>query len=307
MSRVIAVLCSDIHLCHQCPTARSAEPDWYAAMQRPLDELRAVAEYHVAPIICAGDVFDHWNSPPELINFAIRHLPNMYAVPGQHDLPNHRLDELRRSAYWTLVEAGVIEQIGRAGTYLGSDLFVPLSIYPFPWGSELLPITRMRADQAVVHLAVVHRYLWINKHTKYPDAPADRRLSSIADSLQGYDAAVFGDNHIGFQASAGGCQVANCGCMIPRKQDERGNRPRVYLLHDDGSLKPHYLDTSKDLWIDPDTSDGADVDLPGMGQFIDDLRGLQADSLDFRDAVRRYIADAGVGPRVAEILLEAIE
>lgn len=98
---VIAVLCSDIHLCHTCPPARSNEPNWYDAMARTLDELAGIASHYYVPILCAGDVFDRWNSPPELINFAIKHLPPMHCIPGQHDLPNHSLEDIRRSAYST--------------------------------------------------------------------------------------------------------------------------------------------------------------------------------------------------------------
>ena len=111
-TRVVAIACADIHLQHTAPICRSGEPDWYAAMARPLEELRGLQENYDCPILCAGDVFNHWNNcPPELINWAIKHLPKMYAIPGQHDLPQHRLDDVRKSAYWTMVEAGVIENL----------------------------------------------------------------------------------------------------------------------------------------------------------------------------------------------------
>ena len=34
--QVLAILCSDLHLQMKPPVARSAEPDWFAAMRRPL-------------------------------------------------------------------------------------------------------------------------------------------------------------------------------------------------------------------------------------------------------------------------------
>jgi len=135
MSNVIAILCSDIHLCHTPPVARSAEPDWYVAMERQLDELRAVAEQHGAPIVCAGDIFDRWNSPPELINFAIQSSPKMHSIPGQHDLPHHRYEDMQRSAYWTLVAAGVLTDLGTVPKVVSNWL----AVHPFPWG---FPIKR---------------------------------------------------------------------------------------------------------------------------------------------------------------------
>ena len=44
MGKVLAILCSDIHLSHNAPVARSAEPDWYIAMKRPLDEIADLAK-----------------------------------------------------------------------------------------------------------------------------------------------------------------------------------------------------------------------------------------------------------------------
>src|SRR5690606_2165772 len=56
--KVRALLVADIHLSHRPPIARAAEPDWYAAMERQLFQLRYLSDHYRAPVICAGDVFD---------------------------------------------------------------------------------------------------------------------------------------------------------------------------------------------------------------------------------------------------------
>ena len=117
---VIALLVGDIHLSAKAPLCRAKEPDWFEAMARPLMELVDLQKQigkesdGIPPILCAGDVFDRWNSPPELINFALEYLPpQMYSIPGQHDLPNHNYNEIDRSAYWTLVAANKITNVER--------------------------------------------------------------------------------------------------------------------------------------------------------------------------------------------------
>ena len=100
---IIAIFAADLHLSLKAPIWRSTEQDWFEAMLRPLVELRTLATLHNCPIVYAGDIFDKWNSPPELINFAIEHLPKGHAIPGQHDLPLHNYEDIRKSAYWTLV------------------------------------------------------------------------------------------------------------------------------------------------------------------------------------------------------------
>ncbi|GAG04154.1 unnamed protein product, partial [marine sediment metagenome] len=153
MSKVLALLCSDLHLSHVPPAARSAESDWYAAMKRPLDEIRELARLHgkadglkQVKILCAGDVFDssgadrrRWNSPPELINFAIDALPEgMYCIPGQHDLPNHNYGEIKRSAYWTLAKAGKLHNLPPGKSML-LRLDGSATVTAFPWGYEIEP------------------------------------------------------------------------------------------------------------------------------------------------------------------------
>ena len=60
--KVIAILTADIHLSHKPPVWRSNEPDWYAAMRRPLYELQDLQQKYECPILAAGDMCNKWNS-----------------------------------------------------------------------------------------------------------------------------------------------------------------------------------------------------------------------------------------------------
>lgn len=306
MSCVIAVLCADIHLSERPPVARSAESDWMEAQARPLDQLRVLSkQYEDCPIVCAGDIFDRHNSGPSLINWAITHLPKMYAIPGQHDLPLHNLDDIKRSAYWTLVEAGVVTDMSK---WKGKMLVVSslrqgnlsrLALYGYPWGVP--PVAPDIGDG--ITLAVVHDYVWI-KGKSYPGAPDTARLNR-RDWVYGYDAVVFGDNHDAFLTKSGETPVLNCGCLIRRKSDERKYKPAVGLLYDDGHIEQHFLDTSEDKWLEPEEIIER-VEAPGMTEFLEELNQLESDSLDFREAVMRYIKDNPVGDGARRVLLETI-
>ena len=302
MNRVIAVLCADIHLSHNPPLARSAEPDWYAAMKRPLDELGALQDKHDAPILCAGDVFEKYSSPPELINFAIEHMPFMYSVCGQHDLPYNRFDDIKKSSWRTLELAEALREIqtGKLTRVTGACY---LAVWGWSWGFDVEPLEE--STSSVLDVAVIHSYCWTtDRH--YPNAPDEKRVTAYKDRLKGYDVAVFGDNHKGFTAKSGDCTVFNCGRLMNRRMDERNGKPQVGLLHDDGTITSHYLDTSKDKYIDPsrvlETKTETDV-----GEFMDELRELEVDSTDFRECVLRYLDDHHVEDGVREKVLVALE
>lgn len=302
-----AILVSDVHLQARAPVARSPEPDWFEAMARPLREIQDLACEHQVPVLYAGDIFDRWNSSPEVINFALEHLPPGYAVPGQHDLPNHSYDEIERSAYWTLVQAGHLtnlppgESIGISGPWMSSTVFVR----GFPWGYSPEPETEISVKQ-IIRMALVHRFIY-TKETGYPGAPTDGRVSAFRKNLAGYDVAVFGDNHKGFiKCPRGGPVIVNCGGLMRRKVDERDYRPQVVLLYGDGSVGQYHLDTTQDEFIELTAAEEAVEKLLDMTEFVASLRGLGAnDALDFLAAVKRFLNDNDIPNRVRDIILEA--
>lgn len=282
----IAILCSDIHI-GVCPSARSAELDWLVAMGRQLAQLCELKIKLDVPVICAGDIFDRWNASPELINFAIRSLPCMYAVPGQHDLPNHRLDDIYRSAYWTLVEAEVIYHLGPNSAV---DVGDRLRVWAFPWGTEIIPCPSV--DRSRIHLAVIHRYIWKDGH-QYPGADEQKRLKNQRGCLVGYDAAVYGDNHSGFLAKGGPGQthILNCGTFFRRHIDEISYRPHVGILYSDGHIELHYLNTDDDVFVETRDSVKPLKEAKGYAEFMQQIQDLGSDSLDYCRVLNRYMDD----------------
>jgi hypothetical protein len=304
----LAVLCSDLHLSHTPPSARAG--DWYAAMENGLRELGALAEgLGDTPIICAGDLFDRWNSPPELINFALDCLPKMWAVPGQHDLPNHNHDERHKSAYETLVKAWRVLDIGHGLKTIGTPQGL-MNLFGFPWGKALHGPGEWTHAQRI-NLAVVHSYIWVDG-TGYPGAPEDKRARGYRVALEGYNACLFGDNHKSFithwtDDSGNVCTVYNNGTFFARHSDERNYKPHVGVLYDDGSIERHYLDTSRDEWADVDTA----IIKPELNfdaaKFLDGLQTLGMDALDYRAAVGRALDELGAADEVRKLVMEAME
>ena len=101
--------------------------------------------------------------------------------------------------------------------------------------------------------------------------------------------------------------VFNCGTFFRRKSDERSYRSRVGLLYSDGTITPHYLDTSQDKWADNLETAAAAETIVHSAEFIAGLRTLGQDSLDFREYVQRWMAEKCVVGRVREMVSAALE
>lgn len=302
--RVLAILCSDIHLSHKPPLARSAEPDWYAAMRRQLEELAELKESQTdISIVYAGDIFDKWNSPPELINFAIEWLPDGWAVAGQHDCPLHSQKDMSKSAYWTLVMGDILFHL--SGYTYDNGLYLE----GFSWGQALkspMPIREHEVTQEFsksLRVAVIHKYCWQPKHN--PAQSEKGYAVALTQQLKGFDVAVFGDNHSGFINNETSPAIINCGTFFRRRIDERDYRPMVGLLLDTGRIVPYYMDVSQDKFIE-EADAKYELKHAGFADFVEELERLESDGLDFVDALKRALTTK-VSKGARKLVLEALE
>ena len=307
--KVIAILLADIHLSLRPPIWRSAEPAWLEAQYRPLEEVKLLQDKYDCPIICAGDIFDRWNCSPELINWALKYLPDMYTIPGQHDLPFHNYDDLHRSAFWTLVEANKITNLlPDIETKIDSIPYricdnLTLRIYAYPFGYDI-----HHPESQRFNIAIIHKYVWIPGHS-YSKAVEEDKIQGktfIKHKWMGYDVVVYGDNHNGFQTYLGTTTIFNCGTLIRRASDEIDYKPQVGLLLSSGKVVPHYLDISKDKYLGTcdDSMIKGELD---MSSFIQELEKLGDTDLNFVDAMKQLLRKKRTSPKVKEVILKAME
>lgn len=300
-SRALAAFVSDVHLSAKAPPGRGEKDDrWVEYQKFVLSQVRQICRRHDCALVIAGDLFDVWDPPHSLVEFAVREFKSfprgVFAVPGQHDLPYHRYADRHKSGYGVLAAAGAVHDLPPdRPTWLGSDC----ALHAFPWDHEPKPLVTDKTG--VPHVAVVHRYVWSGA-CKYPDAPAHHEATALEGQMPGYDLIVCGDNHKRFRAG----RVFNHGTLVERKRDERGLGPKVGLLFADRSLKQIPLDTSKDGWL-PEDEDVAPAADPAAGRFVAEVRGLGDTVPDFFEACRRAAAAPGVTPGTRELVARILD
>lgn len=256
--------------------------------------------------MCAGDVLDHWDQPPWFINWLIDHVPKMFAIPGQHDLPHHRYADVRRSAYWTLCRTKTIINLDPADG--PAEIAYGLFLHPFPWGFPVAPCPRP-ADGAV-NVAVVHAYVWAGGPTGYaPDAPADKLVRGYAEKLRGYNAAVFGDNHKPFLCpdtpGTAPCPVVNHGTFVRRHADERVLVTGPVLMYLNGGaveLERADWDTAEDRWVSADALRDLETAGADAEALVALLTKTDEQARSFRAAVRAAAADESLSPGCRRLL-----
>lgn len=293
------IFVSDIHLSIRPPIARSNEPDWFMAMERSLKQVKQIAKDN--PIICSGDIFDKWNPPPELINFAIKHLPKMYAVPGQHDLPYHNYADMHKSAFWTLVEAGNVVLIPPDQPLILNSFF---QLHGFPWGSPLKPLEKK--NTFLYDIAVIHHYVW-KDGSGFHGAAESSHVRELRKVLNGYDLAVFGDNHKPFISKKkhyDNCVFLNCGSLMRRTIEQIDYVPSVWALNKDHQLEKYPLDISSDVMIE---SEQKEKNYGEIQEFVKNLSSIEASSFDFQQAIKEYFLTNPTKKEVKSIIQSMIE
>ncbi len=300
--KVIAILCADFHLSLNPPIWRSVEPNWFEAMKRPLNEIKGLQEKYDCPVICAGDVFHRWNSPPELINFAYDHLPKMYSIPGQHDLPLHKYEDIKKSAYLSLVNTDIIQNI-----LPGCRVELPdIVLEGYPFGYQIQPLMKQERQKDKIHIAVVHEYRCTTGKS-YSNAPEESYLRKSEKDLLGYDIIMYGDNHQGFVKIVNiNSIIFNCGTLMRRNSDEINYNPQVGLLLESGEVCPYQLDVVEDKYLEIQNT----VDIEGglnLKTFIRELEKLGNTDLDFHDAMKQYLRKNKISGGVCNIILKAME
>lgn len=314
---LVATSAADLHLSIRPPVFRSCEIDWLGVQRGYLRQLRRCCAQQRSwgkqsvPCLLCGDIFHKAKEPHEVVNLAIRELPERcYGIAGNHDLPDHRLEAMHRSAYGVLKESGrLIDLEPGKPIIVEEDIHAPIRLHGFPCGHPLEPL--QETNDFFIEIAVVHDFIY-TASTGYVGAAEEKRLKAYKSKMAGYDICLFGDNHSGFhfippEDSGYRCQVFNHGTFMIRRSDERDYEPMIGLIYSDGSVEPYYLDVSQDNYLDED--DDAiksleDLDSDGL---VDELLALGEQALDFAAYLRRLAERSGVPRRVKDLILSALQ
>jgi DNA repair exonuclease SbcCD nuclease subunit len=294
--KAIAVACSDIHLSDKAPVARMGEPDWHGKQKDALDFIVDTAHVADVPLIVAGDLFHVARSTPAMEILAMDCLSRdeLIMIPGQHDLPNHSIDNAGRSSYGVLTR--YLDDMGCFSISQRS----PFPCYTsYPYGAERGPCEPLNG----INVAVMHDLVWRGK-PPYPGAPEDGNTKNLVKSMPGYDFIVAGDNHKGFSCKVGDTTVVNCGSMMRRSADQEDYKPRCYVLYDDGSVEPRYLPIEDDVFTREhrDTQKAKDARVEA---FVSHLQDIEVD-LSFEVNLDRFCKANKVGEDIVEIIQEAL-
>ena len=226
MKNPTLILSADWHI--RSDVSENRIDDFLREQERKIDFILDMSNKYCCPIVVAGDIGDKSKWENWLLEKYIKkfkaHSQNILVLPGQHDLPNHRLDKLSESGLGVLAASKAIIKLTRLNL-LGS---VASWLSPFPFGKELCPIGIIKEKNsqykniAVTHQLISQSRLWEGQENFVS-------AKSLLKKFPEYDLIVSGDNHQSFIEKYEGRLLVNPGSIMRSTIAQINHKPKVYL------------------------------------------------------------------------------
>ena len=303
MKHVDAILTADIHLRESIPECRT--DDFMAAQTKKHLFLKSLQEKYNVPILVAGDLFHHWKPSPYLLGYSLATLADgICAVPGQHDLPGHSLENIEKSGIHVLAEADKIILLSPDRELIHCSQDCPkIEIHGFPWGVELKNVKRTNK----VKIAMVHKLVYKGKEP-FPGAENHGGTAKlIIRKLSGYNLVLTGDNHETFTERIGDTLLVNPGSFMRSTASQIDHRPSVFLWNaDDNEIEQVYLPCDKKAVSREHIEVRAERD-ERIEAFVSRLNHNVEIGLSFDANVSAYLAKNRVSKGVQTLIREAMQ
>lgn len=283
------IFTADWHIRDSTPESRT--DDFVSAMTTKLQYIKELQEEHECPVLIAGDVFDHWKPSPKLISYALENMPdNVYAIPGNHDLPAHSLENVHKSGIHALSSAYTVDMLttghGLIRKFKVSSGY-NVAIHGFPYGVTLENIT---PDDRIFQIAVVHKFIYDSTEPFPGASEVGCSAKNLIKQLNNFDIIITGDNHQTFTRALGDTVLVNPGSLMRSSAIQINHKPCVFLWYaETQTIKQVQLPINKSV-ISRDHLESAQENLSRRNAFIEKLDTKIEISNSFESNMKSMIA-----------------
>lgn len=291
MGKPAAILSADWHLRDDKPLCRT--DDYWVAQWEKVNAIFKLADELGVPILIAGDLGHKPEWSNRLLSVFIAKCkewePDIYFVPGQHDLPNHNLEDYDISGCAVLSEAEVVR--------FGEGFVIKSvgGIDSFPYGK---PMSYLGGSISIIHQMVIKdKPLW-------PGQVAQTGREML-QKCSGYKLIVTGDNHMPFVIKYKNRLLVNPGSLTRMTAAQIDHKPRVYIWYpESNTAEAYYFPVRKADVSKRHIKDKVEKDKR-LEAFVSSLRSQGEVGLSFEKNMERFLNDNKVSKRVREKIWDA--
>ena len=284
-----AILTGDWHLRETNPICRT--DDFWRAQWKKVDFISDLQKKYDCPVLHSGDLFDHWKPSPYLLATTIKQIPNQFfTVYGNHDLPQHSLEQKEKCGLEVLKSAGKLTIL--PGVHWGQD---PEK------GSLLFPTTPDR-DVLIWH---VMTYKGKPPWPGCTDKPTQEILNKYCYQ---FDLIVIGHNHKTFIDDLDDTvRLVNPGSLTRMSADQVNHQPCVFLWWaQSNTIKRVGVPHERNV-VSREHIDQPQQRKERMEAYINNMESGWQVGLSFEKNLERFFAKNKVTKKIKEVIWESME
>lgn len=298
LPRPDALLTSDWHLRTDTPLCRTDE-EFQKAQWDKVDFIKALQVQYECPVLHAGDLFNHWKPSPWLLSKTMQHLPEQfYTIYGNHDLPQHNIEEQDKCGIFALETAGKLTVLD--GVHWGAKPEGPSYIVDRFDGKVYEGLNHTNRKILLYHI------MTYQGKTPYPGCK-DPKAGGLLRKYPDYDLILTGHNHKAFVETHEERLLVNPGPITRQAADQIDFAPRVYLYYaDENIVKPIFLPIENNAVSRSHLERNEERD-DRIESFISKLSGEFKAGLDFEENLEHFFKKNKVTPKEKDIIYKALE
>lgn len=283
MKKCDAILCGDLHLRDDVPVCRT--DDFLEAQHNKLLYIKELQEIHNCPVLCSGDLFNVAKPSLDLVSKISQWIPEkFFTVYGNHDLPNHSLQEQEKCGVynlWCNHRLGLLE-----GTHFNQLPTKPSMVIN---GKKVL----------------VWHVMTYTTELPFPGC-MDLKARSLLHKYPEYDLILTGDNHSPFTQTYKGRLLVNPGSMMRQTADQMTYKPAVWLWYaDTNTVEPVYLPIEKGV-VSRTHIEVLEQKESRIQAFIETLNREGLDFVNFEHNLKVFLKKNDIQKPVEDIIYEMI-
>jgi DNA repair exonuclease SbcCD nuclease subunit len=301
---VAYIVTSDWHLRSTRPRCR-LDNDWLETQKTALAHVAAYAEQYKADVIVLGDIFHSTNETTNEVIGLVQEFALMlkegalglYILAGNHDLPQHNLDNIHRSAFQILLNSKNIFHLDRLKLNDGRH---SLKVSAVNFGA----VDLLDADIVFKHI------LCFPENEKIPPSDKIVKPSELFAQFENAKYIFTGDYHRQFVYNkAKTKKLLNPGCLLKQAVDMIDYEPSVFLIDfEDGELTykicpiPDNEKLVTDEYLETEKERNSRIEA-----FIERIKENEAVTFDFIENVHNLMRNNKFDNELKNVILGLME
>jgi len=299
------IITADWHLRSQRPRCR-LDDDWLETQRNALTLIANEANEYEADVIVIGDIFHSTNETTNEVIGLVQEFAltlettnqKLYILAGNHDLLQHNLDNIHRSAFNILIHSKNIYHLKQLDIWHNEE-FNKMRISASNFGAD----DKLDAEIVFKHV------LCFPENEKIPPNDKIVKPSELFAQFENAKYIFTGDYHRQFVYEKGKKKLLNPGCLLRQAADMIDYGPGVFFIDfENGKLKYEILPIPDDeKMVTDEYLEKEEMRNNRIEAFIERIKENEQVTFDFIENVHNLMKNNKIENEIKNTILELME